>query len=135
MRGDAARRQRARLRRQEADRERLLEARQRELVGHGLAERLPERHLDEVDADRVADEVGHLAARDPRRHLDHRDAAVGDGDQLRERDAVAQPERVHRLHRDLLGERELVAVDRRGVDVDPADAEADARAAAAGRRA
>ena len=45
-------------------------ARQHELVRHLLAERLPQRDLDEVDADRVADEVGHLAAGDPRRDLD-----------------------------------------------------------------
>ena len=31
---------------------------------------MPQLHLDEVDADRVPDEVGHLAAGDPRRALD-----------------------------------------------------------------
>ena len=55
---------------EEADRERLLEPRQRELVRDGLAERLPERDLDEIDADGVPDEIRHLAARNPRRHLD-----------------------------------------------------------------
>ena len=77
MRSDAARGQRARLRGEEADRERLREAGKRELVGDLLAERLAQRDLDEVDADRVPHEVGHLPAGDARRHLDHGDAAVG----------------------------------------------------------
>ena len=50
-------------------------------------------------------------------------------DQLRERDPVREPERVHGVRRDALRLLELVAVDRRRVDVDPADAEADARRA------
>ena len=37
-------------------------------------------------------EVGHLTARDACRNLDERDSAVGRGDQLRERDPVAQAE-------------------------------------------
>ena len=61
---------------EEADRERLGEAGQRELVGDVLAERLANRDLDEVDADGVAHEVRHLAACDARRDLDHGDAAV-----------------------------------------------------------
>ena len=48
---------------------------------------------------------------------------------------VSQPERVHRVRRDALRLFELVAVDRRRVDVDPADAEADAgRAQPVGER-
>ena len=42
---------------------------------HGLAERA-QRDLDEVDADGVLHEIGHLAAGDPRRHLDDGDATV-----------------------------------------------------------
>ena len=45
--------------------------------GRRLAEGEAQRELDEVDADGVADEVGHLAAGDPRGNLDDRDAAVG----------------------------------------------------------
>ena len=82
----AAGRQRPGLGGQEADRERLPEARQHELVRQLLAERHPQLHLDQVDADRVAHEVGHLPAGDPRRALDHDHAAVGRRDQLRERD-------------------------------------------------
>ena len=72
MRDDAARGQRARLRGEEPDCERLREPGERDVVGDGLAERLPQRDLDEVDADRVAHEVGHLSARDARRDLDDR---------------------------------------------------------------
>ena len=93
---------------EEADRERLLEVRQRELVGDRLAERLPQRDLDEVDADGVPDEVGHLAAGNPRRDLDHEHAVVGD-EELREGDAVAQPERLRRVRGDACGLRERVA--------------------------
>ncbi len=84
---------------EEADRERLREARQGDVVGNVLAEREAERELDEVDADRVTNEVGHLAAGDPRRDLDDGHAAVGRRDQLRERDPVAEPERRRRLAR------------------------------------
>ena len=73
----------------------------------------------------MPDEIGHLAARDPRRHLDDPHRAVVRDDQLREGDPVAQAERVHRVHRDPLCLGEHVRVDRGGVDVDPADAEAD----------
>ena len=83
----------------------------------------------------MPDEVRHLAARDARGDLDHGDAAVRRGDQLRECDPVAQPERSDGALGGSLGELELVRVDRRRVEVDPADAEADPRAAAAGRRA
>ena len=76
--------------------------------GHVLAERLPERDLDEVDAHGMADEVGHLASGDARGDLDDGDAAVGRGDELRERDRVAEAERAHRLDRDLLGEASCV---------------------------
>ena len=75
---------------EEADRERLREARERDVVGHVLAERLQERDLDEVDADCVAHEVGHLAAGNPRGDLDDGDAAVGRRDELREGDRVAR---------------------------------------------
>src|SRR5262249_18512826 len=71
---DAARRQRPGVGGQEADREWLLEPRHDELVPQLLPEREAELDLDEVDADRVPDEVGHLAAGDPSRTLDHRDA-------------------------------------------------------------
>ena len=46
--------------------------------GTSLAEREAERDVDEVDADRVANEVGHLAAGDPRGDLDDGDAPSGD---------------------------------------------------------
>ena len=111
---------------EEADRERLLEQRPRDLVGNGLAEREPQGDVDEVDAGRVADEVGHLAAGDPGRDLDDGDRAVGVRDQLREGDPVAEPEHLDGAGRDALRELELVAVGRGRVDVDPADAEADA---------
>ena len=100
----AAGRERAGARGEEADRERLPEARQGHLVGDVLPERLPQRDLDEVDADGVADEVGHLAAGDARRHLDDRDRAVRRRDELREGDRVPKPERAHRIRRDLLRE-------------------------------
>ena len=100
---------------------------QRDLVGNGLAEREPQGDVDEVDAGRVADEIGHLAARDPRRHLDDRDRAVRVRDELREGDPVAQAEHLDGSGGDPLRELELVAVGRRGIDVDPADAEADPR--------
>ena len=119
-------RQRSRLRRQEADRERLREPGVHELVGQLLAERHAQLHLDQVDAGRPADEVGHLPARDPRRALDDEHAAVRMRDQLRECDARLQAERAHGARRDALRLLELVAVDGRRVDVDPADAEPDA---------
>ena len=49
----------------------------RDLVGDVLAERLPERDFDEVDADRVPHEIRHLPAGNARRHLDDGDASVG----------------------------------------------------------
>ena len=135
MRVTRAGRKRAGLGGEEADREGLREARERDLVRDVLAERLPERDLDEIDADGVPHEVGHLAAGDPRGDLDDCDAAVRRGDELRERDRVAEAERAHRLDRDLLGEAQLLGRDRRRVDVDPADAEADSgRAQAVGER-
>ena len=97
-----------------------------ELVGQLLAERHAQLHLDQIDAGRPADEVGHLAARDPRRALDDEHAAVRMRDQLRECDARLQAERAHGVRRDALRLLELVAVDGRRVDVDPADAEPDA---------
>ena len=93
---DAAGRERARARREEADRERLPEPREGDLVRDLLAERLPQRDLDEVDADGMADEVRHLPARDASGDLDDRDRAVGRGDELRERDRVSEAERAHR---------------------------------------
>jgi hypothetical protein len=72
-------------------------------------------------------EIGHLAARNPRRTFDQVRAAVLADDQLREGDPVLQPERVHRRDRDLLRLRERIGEQARGVDVDPSDAEADAR--------
>ena len=75
----------------------------------------------------MAHEVCHLASGDARGNLDDGNAAVRRRDQLRERDRVAQAERSHRLDCDLLGESQLLGRDRRWVDVDPADAEADAR--------
>ena len=47
-----------------------------ELVGQLLAERHAQLHLDQVDADRVPHEVGHLPAGDARGALDDDDAAV-----------------------------------------------------------
>ena len=97
--------------------------------GTSRPERLAECDLDEVDADRVARKVRHLAAGNSRRHLDDAAVAVRRDDHLRERDAVPQPERVDRRHGRLLRMRERVAEDRRRVEVRPADAEADARRA------
>ena len=51
----------------------------------------------------MADEVGHLPARDARSDLDHAHLAVVAGEQLRERDPVPQSERVHRVDGDALG--------------------------------
>ena len=117
-RDDLPRRQRPGAGGQEADCERLLEARQHEVVVRLVPERLPQRNLDEVDADCVADEVGHLSARDPGRDLDDPHRAVVGDDQLREGDPVAQPERVHGVHGDPLRLGEHVARrsrrDRRG---------------------
>ena len=85
-----ARRQRAGRRGEKADREWLREPRQRELVRHLLAEREPQRDLDEVDTDGVTDEIRHLATGDAGGDLDDGDAAVRRGDELREGDPVAQ---------------------------------------------
>ena len=104
--------------------------RQRERVGDRLSECLPERHLDEIDADGVADEICHLAAGYPCGDLDHEHALAGH-EELRERDAVAQAERLRGVHRGAGRLLELVAEDRRRVHVDPADTEADARRAEA----
>ena len=98
--------------------------------GHRLAERLPERDLDEVDADGVPDEVGHLPAgnprRAPRRRRRRRPAsAISCGNAIPSR----RPSACTACTATRSGSRELVAVDRRRVDVDPADAEADARRA------
>ena len=76
-------------------------------------------------------EIGHLAAGDPRRDLDDAALAVRRDDHLRERDAVAQAERVDRGDGRLLRARERVAEERRRVEVRPPDAEADARRAQA----
>ena len=124
---DLAGRQRPRLCREEADRERLLESGERDLVQHLVAERLAQRDLDEIDSDGVPDEVGHLPSGNARGDLHHRDATVRRRDQLRERDRVAEAECAYRLDCRPLGERELIAVDGRRVHVDPADAEADSR--------
>jgi hypothetical protein len=83
----------------------------------------------------VAREVGHLAARDARSDLDDDRAAALERDQLGEGDPVPQPQRVHGVHGDALGLGEGVAPERRRVDVDPADAEADpGRAETVGKR-
>ena len=84
------------------------------LVRDLLPERLAERDLDEVDADRVAHEIRHLAAGDARRDLDDHDAAVRRGDELRERDPVPEAERAHRLDRDPLARSQLLGGDRGG---------------------
>ena len=73
----------------------------------------------------MADEIGHLAAGDASGDLDDAHRAVVGDDQLRERDPVPEAERVHRVDGDALRVGQHVRVDRRGVDVDPADAEAD----------
>jgi hypothetical protein len=123
--GDAACWQRPRLSGEEADRKRLRELRQRELVGNVLAQSLQDRDVHHVDADRMPHEVGHLASGDTSRDLDHDYTAVGRCDELWERDAVVQPERTRRLRRDLPRSSQLLAVDRRWVDVDPAHSEPD----------
>ena len=61
------------------------------VVGHVLAECLQQCDLDEIHADGVAHEIGHLAAGNPGGDLDDGDAAVGRGDELRERDGVRRP--------------------------------------------
>src|SRR5207253_3796180 len=111
----------------EAGRGRLPEVRMHELVRQLLAERHPQLHLDEIDADRMTHEIRHLPAGDPRRALDDDDAAVRPGDQLWERDARAESERVDRVHGYALRFVETVAVHGRRVDVDPPDAEPDPR--------
>ena len=73
----------------------------------------------------MACKVGHLTAGDARGHLHDQHALVGD-EQLRERDPVAQAQRVCRVRGDALRLCERVAEDRRRIDVDPADAEPDA---------
>ena len=105
------------------------------LVRHVLAERETQRDLDEVDTDGVPDEIRHLAARDAGGDLDDGDAAVRRGDQLREGDPVAQSQGSDGALGGSLGELELIGVDRGRVEMDPADAEADPRAVAGGRRA
>ena len=114
-----------RLRREEADRERLLEPWTGHLVGHGLAECEAECDVDEVDSGRVTHEVGHLPARDPRRDLDDRHRPVGVGDQLRKGDPVAEAEHLDGPCGNVLRALQLVAVDGGRIDVDPADPEAD----------
>ena len=74
------------------------------LVGNVLAERLPQRDVDEVDADRVAHEVGHLPAGNPRRDLDDGDAAVREAMSCGKAIAVAQAERAHGVGGDALGD-------------------------------
>ena len=118
--------ERSRLGREEANRERLLELRQHELVGKLVAERHSDLHLDQIDAGRDAHEVGHLAAGDARGTLDDDHPAVPRGDQLRKRDARPQAECVHGVHGHSLRFVELLAVGRRRIHVDPANAEADA---------
>ena len=128
-------RQRPGLGGEEADRERLLEARPGDLVGDRLAEREPKRHVDEVDARRMPHEVGHLAARDPGRDLDDGDGAVRVRDQLRERDPVTETEHLDGARRDALRERRAgrrrPTPGRRG----SSRRRSRCRAAAAGRRA
>ncbi len=120
---------------EEADREGLLEAGQRKVVGDLLAEGLTHCDLDDVHPDRMPHEVSHLPAGDASRHLDDHDAPVGRRDELRERDPVAEAERADGVHGDLAGAGELLVRDRRREDVDPADAEPDAgRAQSVGER-
>jgi hypothetical protein len=73
----------------------------------------------------VTGEVGHLPSRHPCRHLDDSHVSVLARDQLREGDAVAQAERADGVQRHPLRLRQHVPLERRRVDVDPADAEAD----------
>ena len=97
---NASRWERAGLGGEEADRERLRKARQRDVVGHILAERLQECDLDQVDADSVPHEIGHLAAGDPRGDLDYGDSPIGSGDELGEGDRVREAERERRVDGD-----------------------------------
>ena len=53
-------------------------------------------------------EVGHLAARDPRRAFDEVGVIVAGDDQLRKRNSVLEPERVHCRDGNLLRFRERV---------------------------
>src|SRR5207247_422959 len=110
----------------EPDRERLGETGEGDIVRHRLAERLADGDLDQVDPDGVLHEIGHLTAGDPSRDFHHLDATVLGGDQLWEGDAVLQPEGAYGLAGDPAGCAQLLAVDGRWVDMDPADAEADA---------
>ncbi|MGH3109699.1 MAG: hypothetical protein ACRDQT_02125, partial [Gaiellaceae bacterium] len=93
-----------------ADGEGLREPGDREVVADFLPERLPKRDLDQVDSDCVPHEVGHLTSRDACGDLDDRDAAVGRDDELRERNAVAdpEPERARGVLCDSLGALALV---------------------------
>ena len=114
------------MRGQEADRRRPRDARDDEVVGRLLAECLAQCDLDEVDAEGVEGQIGHLPAGDPRGDLDdERPAVVGD-DQLRERDPVPQAQRAHGPQRDALRLLERVAEEPGGIGVDPADPEPDA---------
>ena len=109
--------------------------RQHELVRDLFPERLAQRDLDEVDADGMPNEVGHLTARNARCDLDDAHRAVVRDDQLREGDAVAQSEGVNGMHGDSFRLGEHIRVDRRGIDMDPTDAEADpGRAQPVGQR-
>jgi hypothetical protein len=86
---------------------------------------LPKGDLDEVDADGMVCEVGHLAAGNSRGYFDDPALAVGRHDYLREGDPVAQAERVNCRGDGLLGALELIAEERRGIEVRPPDAETD----------
>ena len=74
----------------------------------------------------MPDEVGHLTAGDAGGNLDHLHAAVGSGHQLWEGDARAEAERLDRVQDELLGHRQAGPVQRRRIEMDPADGEADA---------
>jgi len=122
---DAPGRKRPRGGSEKADRERLREAWNGKRVGHLLAESLQNCDLDQVDADGVPHEVGHLAARDSRGDLDDGHASVRSRDELGKRDARAQAEGSDGVDGDLARAPKLLSVCRGWVDVHPADPEAD----------
>ena len=108
------------------DRERPLEARLDRSICDPLTVGLGERDLHQIDANAQADEVGHLPGWDACGDLDD-EGLPGLGDEeLRKGDPVAEPERADGVERDGCRRFQGSLVKQGGVEVSPADAEADA---------
>ena len=108
-RSNPADRKRPRLRGQERDGERLLEPVPDQLVRDRLPQRLPERHLHEVDSDRALRHLVHLTRGDTRGDLDQQRLVLRD-EHLRVHDGVADAERSDHVAGDPL---HLLLADRR----------------------